>query len=93
MDLSVYEEEKPEVREFITGFARIRKALTLNWKNAIKKPFESVRWIIALYLDEDPYYCWARLVHWVVLDYDFWDLIKYHQDYEAYGCNYCGKCN
>lgn len=76
------------------GFARIKAALNLNWRNAIKEPIDSIKWIIALYLDEDPYYCWADLVMWAekLSGYGFFEGLRDRKEFMASNCGYCGKC-
>lgn len=93
MNVEMFEEipNKPVV--FKKGLDRIKKAFNLNWKNAIKHPIESIKWIIAVYLDENPKYCWAKLVIWVQFE-SFWEIFEL--DNFLVTCNpkdtYCGKC-
>jgi hypothetical protein len=87
-------EVETEPRKYKKGFARIKAAFSLNWKNAIKHPIDSVKTIIILYLDENPLYCWADLVCWSIdyMEHPFFDLFRYPESYQVTGCGYCGKC-
>jgi hypothetical protein len=88
-------EVETEPRAYKKGFSRIKSAFSLNWKNAIKDPFESIRWIVALYLDENPYYCWADLVMWAqdMSGYGFFEGLRDRKElFMAGNCGYCGKC-
>lgn len=93
MDTTIFEAVPKESRKFKKGFARIRAMFQLNYKNAVKHPIESIKWMAALYLNENPKYCWADLVSWVVYESLFdlrFKLFECH-------CNenigfYCGKC-
>ncbi|OPY29475.1 MAG: hypothetical protein A4E27_00159 [Methanobacterium sp. PtaU1.Bin242] len=87
-DMAVAIEQIPlEPLEFETGFKRIKKALDIKWHLAHRDILETIRWVIALYLNESPKYCWADLVTWSLGWHGFGEVS------EAHDCGYCGKCD